>query len=181
MRRPRALPELPAGVVWSLSREPSGVCVAVCDTLALTLEARDQARVSAAIPAAHRVLLEDLRATGDLDPFLQARGWSPPRAAGPGPFGLSWFLTGAGERGSGSLVRTSAVEVALRVLGFSPVAEVGEWVVNRHSPTRRRLLLPQASRMDMAAAQNVLRQAGLSCEGQARFFRAGAVPVGGFG
>lgn len=89
---------------WRACRSESGeVWVGSCDALGLTVEGQTLDELHNAIPAALSDLLADLVADGDLDEFLQSKGWSGVeiphvRAFAEGTSGpLPWEMITAGE------------------------------------------------------------------------------------
>lgn len=66
-----------AQVQWKYSQDPrSGRWIAVCDPLALTIEADTHTELRENIADAMNVLIRSMLKSGDLEEFLRDRGWA---------------------------------------------------------------------------------------------------------
>ena len=136
-----------------------------CEPLRLVVEARDHAHLVQAIVNAHRTILELAAEVGQVAELFKAARWPPPRATRPGVTPVPAFqLVVTPARGLGTLIPVRAVELALRVQGYSPHGESRLWTLLRHPARPFPVLLPSGGRMDEVTAFTALRHAGMSAE-----------------
>jgi hypothetical protein len=62
-------------VQWSITEQPSGRFVGVCEPLGIALEGTDMNDLHACIREAIQLVMSDLLRNGQLESFLLARGW----------------------------------------------------------------------------------------------------------
>jgi hypothetical protein len=77
--------QIDAKVQWARKRLQSGAWIGVCDALGLTIEASNEAELVSMIEESMSLLFMDIFADGELEQFLQARGWM---AKSPIPTGI---------------------------------------------------------------------------------------------
>lgn len=170
--KPRSEFDLPVDVPWVYSREGSGRVVATCEALRLAVEARDHAHLLESVVEAHRTILELATEWGQVPELFKAARWPAPRAMSSRANALPTFqLVVSPSRGRGGLAPTRALEVALRVHGFTAHGARRQWTVLRNANRPGAILLPAGDQLDEVTASAILRHAGMPAEA-AEVFRA---------
>jgi hypothetical protein len=67
--------QINAKVEWAVRKLQSGTWIGVCNTLGLTIVAKDDQELKSVIEEALSGLLLDVFADGEMDAFLRTRGW----------------------------------------------------------------------------------------------------------